>query len=1120
MVHQRPRKHPSSIRSFATRPHHLVIVESPAKCKTLEKILSNYVTDNNLHHDYRVQACKGHVRNLSKKVFETTRYPRPIAGIDLDNNFRPDYEITQKKQVNQLKREAAAAEKVVLATDPDREGEAMAWHLQDLLNHPHMERVTFTELTATALVQGLQQARQVDTNLVKAQETRRVLDRLAGFTMSPALWKIMGIPGLSAGRVQSVGMALVVQRERERLKFVSREYATLQGDFGKLKASLHQINGTTTVQGAADLDMGSRHWIQVEDAPSLVDPIQKSTWTVTSVTKRPRTTQPPLPYRTSTLQQDASNRLGWSVSKTMRAAQELYEQGLITYMRTDSTTLAQEAQTALDVVVDREFGKKYVGKAKSKKKESKFSQEAHEGIRPALREDGSFVSPTSDQPLYRLIYQRTLASRMIPQVSDLTTILIDNEDQSFQFRASGSIVVEPGFSLVYNKETDTSKILPDVSENQVLELQNVNVTNHTTQPPARYTEASFVKQLETLGVGRPSTYAPTIQVLRDRAYVGSPSSRNTKPVRGNAISAVRAAGGEDFTGSSGSMVPSITAFCVTQLLEEQCFDFVDPSFTARVEQQLDRIAQGEDDGDYLPMFYDGEDGLAALVERMRDSANPITARRLQIPSLEGSSNTTSVLVGPWGPYVLEEGKGENATSVSLPPNLAADLSAIEPEMLQALLKTKVQGGIVLGEHEERPILVKTARYGLYLQWGKDDEDGSTTHTLPKHLRSLEIDLSGSSSDDETQIRSLSFEDAIDYVSLPRTVCSFNGSDITAAIGPYGPYLKYKGSFVTLKGEHDVLSVDEDAAIELVLEKIAAQIGEIDGSMVSIQKRRFGLYIKWKKHTAKLPDKYRENPTEIPLDEAWDALQANMKQGSKSTKRKVADANPKPKRPLSAYLHFCAAKRSEIKGKSLGETSKQLSAMWSALPSSDRVEYEELAAKSKAEYNELMEKWASENDKPRLSRKSTGAPKRPKSAYLYFCAAHRTQVSKQYKKMGEISKELARLWAETTDRTEYESLAADDKKRYHDELHLNENSSSTNKKKTKVRRKDGASKRAPSAYILFCSANRPLVQSSEENLSLGETTKRLARMWKEANESTKEEFRKQSDEMKAGLQLQL
>ncbi|GKY93125.1 hypothetical protein MPSEU_000280700 [Mayamaea pseudoterrestris] len=1135
-------------------PYRLVIVESPSKCKTIDKILNEYVQTNNLAFSYQVTSCYGHVRDLSKEKIppsDSAAFPYTVPGIDLSHHqFKPLYQIIEKKKhiVKELRQLASKAEKVLLATDPDREGEAIAWHLNEILQTDSIddagrlptERVSFTEITPSAVLDAVipthendaassaehSNLRRINPHLVTAQETRRLLDRLVGFTLSPILWRKIA-PGLSAGRVQSVGMALVVNRERERLRFEATEYWDLEAKLlvateshneqsNSIKAKLVSVNGQYVASEGKDFTAQGRQLVSaeklhlnVDEAHSLANKLSNATWVIKEVTSKQVRMQPPKPYRTSTLQQDANRRLSLSVDQTMRVAQQLYEAGYISYMRTDSSTLSSQAEEAIELSVEEVFGSteydasirgKGIGHVKSSQNVS-FAQEAHEAIRPAVQPGGILAAPellmgqVDDVALklYRMIYQRTLASRMQPLLTLRTRIAIETTEYggvTAEFRATGSVIVKPGYSAAYaaskiDEEAEGDKQqLPHLKEGQVMTLETVLPIDHATQPPPRFNEASFVKELEALGVGRPSTYASTVKTLRERAYVGTPLKENSRRISfrkepsGMSKVAQRAAGGEDFTGAAqGPLVPSLSAFVVSDLLEKHCSIIIDSGFTANMEEQLDWIASGDKPSEYsvqyLNDFYTGDEGLAARVKRIDEAVDADDARRVDLPALEptdfaSSGDDIALCVGPWGPFVklVDNNDSSNATTVSLPPGMAADLTLISPEALRSIVATKLAGGLVLGQHpsDGRNIRLKTGRYGAFLQWGEDNEEGTTTHSLPKSIASMRTfdsftdDVEADSEENAglfAQRLGVTYDHAVGYVELPRTVCFLNDKPIVAAIGPYGPYLKYNNSYTSLKAtDGDVLNVDPATAEQLVIERIVngkpkgaiADLGEKDGSPVTVKRGRFGNYLNWKRVNAKLPSEYQDEPSSMPLEEAWVLIQAASggSKGKKSTS-KIAKSSPElppaPKRPMSAYLHFCAAKRPEIKStvSSLGDAAKALAALWAAASETERETYIKLAAAGKVEYEKTKENWQKECqeilDKSKAA-KPTGkqrkiavikkAPpllsKKAKSAYLFFCAEKRPQVAAQFSGLGAVTKELARQWAETSDRSKYEALA--------------------------------------------------------------------------------------------------
>lgn len=537
------------------RPFQLVIVESPSKCKTISNILNQYAKKKSLKYDFVVESCMGHVRNLPKsaKGLEKTA----VVGVDVDNNYEATYEILPGKEevVKKLHTLARQADKVLLATDGDREGEAIAWHLTQVLETPQerYQRVTFSEITPTAIEHSIQHPTTLNLNLIQAQETRRILDRLVGYTLSPLLWKKIA-PGLSAGRVQSVGMALIVQRERERLLFQPVEYWDMRAEFQikneNIKATLVSVNGML-VATDADFDNhgklvsnNKRHFSEIDTEylkntlAGNANETQITTWTVVSVESRQEKESPPMPFNSVTLMEDAVERLGLSITEAMQGAQSLYENGDISYMRTDSTALSQDAHKAAAKMIASDYGKDLVAQSQSRE-QSANAEEAHEAIRPTIKPSGGFKRPNQLEDrkndvslkLYAPIYYRTLASDMIERVANYSTVLIEavNGDTKAIFRVEGSVVIARGYTLALEalERSLSDRLLPPLELGQVLNCKDLVCNKHSTQKPPRYNEASFVKELEALGLGRPSTYARTIQTLRDRGFVGTINKAKT-----------------------------------------------------------------------------------------------------------------------------------------------------------------------------------------------------------------------------------------------------------------------------------------------------------------------------------------------------------------------------------------------------------------------------------------------------------------------------------------------------------------------------------------------------------------------------------------------------------------
>jgi len=1042
------------------KPYKLVVVESPSKAKTIEKILNSikpkHTTAEQRDFVFQVESCYGHIRDLptsAKSVPANLKsLPWSTLGIDVENNFTPLYITLPGKQhvidnLSSLVFNENCLE-VILATDEDREGEAISWHLhqvfldrastvaasntakkaaknrrlpEDIL--PQMRRVTFNEITPKAIEETFlpifndseelfkihpknNTVKGLDMHLVDAQECRRVVDRLAGYSMSPLLWKKIA-PGLSAGRVQSVGLQLVVKRELERMKFKSAEYWDLSASLqlqeetlplttfiakltsinGNPVASGKDFNGTTGLLKDSLSSLSTLHLTE-EACQELQEKLKDAKWEVQHTSSKQLQRSPPVPFITSTLQQEANSKLGLSVSDTMRVAQVLYEAGYITYMRTDSPILSDDGCQAADSEVTLLFGEDFLSATdpQMKLKESKRTrnkkktnvenrvEESHEAIRPAIH-DGGFVEPsklelharqsfsTASKQLYNLIYLRTCASRMKEQVLNQTsvTVLASTTDESIQatFTVSGSVVIFQGYTralsspYIYTESADISskadtidgtvetekedpslnlesKDLPiGIVEGAPLFCKGVERFEHHTYPPPRFTEASFVKELERVGVGRPSTYSSIISTLRSRAYLGTPSTRMLSSgkqqiaARGSRISAQRAAGGAEFMGSArGPLFPSITAFVVCALLERYCPTFVDPAFTAEMELKLDIIAEGAGSRcSYLSEYYEGPHGLKKNVTDMMDLVTAEEARRVILPSLNklsdlaletqkyNESRDIGLFIGPWGPYVQwvnldSTGTDNKPKAAPLPLGMTADLSTLTRESLVALLETQEKDGVILGSHPElkKNIRLKFGRFGAYLQVGETGDKDTTTHTVPPEFggmggRNIKMeDMSYLSeiladetkeTDESSREESpcgLSLEQAIKYVNLPRTIAELNGSPLIVGLGRYGPFLKYNNSYVSIPREDDVLTIDAERAMQLVSDASAknqtgrksrsaiASLGEKDGHIIEVCQGRFGFYLKWKGINAKIPADYLENPTEVPLEQAWSNIQ--------------------------------------------------------------------------------------------------------------------------------------------------------------------------------------------------------------------------------------------------------
>jgi DNA topoisomerase-1 len=845
----------------------LVIVESPTKARTIERFLPK---------DYRVEASMGHVRDLPASASEIPAKHKSEdwsrLGVNVAEDFAPLYVIPKdkKKVVKELTAALKDADELILATDEDREGESIAWHLTKVLKPKvPVKRMVFHEITPEAIQEAADHCRAVDDRLVEAQETRRILDRLVGYTVSPLLWKKIA-PGLSAGRVQSAAVRLLVLREQERRSFKSGAYwdlkATLEAHHQRFIAQLVALGGVRLATGK-DFDESTGRIPEGKDvllldekqARALVKQLKAGDWRVEDVSEREQTRSPAPPFTTSTLQQEANRKLGFSARQTMQVAQRLYEQGLITYMRTDSVHLSNQALNTIRQRVRALYGANYLSKTpRQYQTQSKGAQEAHEAIRPAGQQ-----MPTADElglsgqdyALYDLIWKRTMATQMANARLRLTTVLIEVEDA--EFRASGRQVLFPGFFRAYVEGEDDpgaalddqEVILPPLQVGEPVDCRRLEPIRHETKPPARYTDATLVKALESEGIGRPSTYATIISTIQDRGYVVKAGSQ---------------------------LVPTFTAFAVNHLMEQHFPDLVDTQFTAQMEQVLDDIAEGGAAGiPYLKAFYLGDHGLEGQVKQKEEEIDPRNIHALVLDDLK-----TRVRVGRYGAYLEQDHNGE-PIRVSLPDNYPpGDL--VEAEVLR-LLQEKTQGPTPLGHHPEtgEPIFVLIGPYGPYVQLGENGDNGSSGKphrvSLPKG----------------TNPENVTLEQALALLQLPRVLGQHpeTGQDIEAGIGRFGPYVRHNGEYRSLGKQDDVLTISLARALELLAKekgkrRKAAVVREIgphpdDGKPVAIYEGRYGPYVKHGKMNASLPKGAAVES--LTLEEAL-ALLA-QKKASKAAKKK-------------------------------------------------------------------------------------------------------------------------------------------------------------------------------------------------------------------------------------------
>ncbi|MCB9139367.1 MAG: type I DNA topoisomerase [Caldilineaceae bacterium] len=836
----------------------LVIVESPTKAKTIRKFLPS---------GYKVEASMGHVRDLPPSASEIPAKYKGESwarlGVNVEEDFDPLYVIpsSKKKVVTKLRKELKAADELILATDEDREGESIGWHLVEVLKPTvPIQRMVFHEITREAIQEALGQTRSIDDNLVRAQETRRILDRLVGYTVSPLLWKKIA-PKLSAGRVQSVAVRLLVERERQRRAFKSGAYWDLKALLNKrpdkpahrFEADLVSVGGVRVASGR-DFDENTGKIAEGKDVlllneaetAALRERLINGLWRVSGIDERISERSPAPPFTTSTLQQEANRKLGMGAKETMRTAQALYENGYITYMRTDSVNLSDQAVNAARRRVVELYGEEYLySKPRRYRTKSKGAQEAHEAIRPAgdqmLPADRLPISGRERQ-LYDLIWKRTVATQMANARLRFTTATIDVEDAVF--KASGRTILFPGFFRAYVEGSDDPEAaledqdtsLPPLSVDEEVDCRELNPVGHETKPPARYTEASLVKALEAEGIGRPSTYATIIDTIINRGYTFKQRKE---------------------------LVPTFTAFAVTELLENHFDELVDVQFTAEMEQQLDEIAEGDLDYlAYLRGFFLGEGGLENQVRTKEANIDPRIASGIALSDLAD----VEVRIGQFGPFLSREENGERVTA-GLPGDLPpADLSA---ELAEQLLTQKAEGPEALGVDPvtEKQVYLKNGPYGPYVQLGDEGEPAEKGKKAKKPKRTSL--LKGMEPED------VDLALALRLLELPRTVGQHpdTGKVVKAAVGRYGPYVSHDGLFASVKEPDNVLDIELDRAVELLAQKkkgssksVLKDLGEHpDGGPIQVLDGRYGPYVKYKRTNATLPKDVA--PEDVTLETA-------------------------------------------------------------------------------------------------------------------------------------------------------------------------------------------------------------------------------------------------------------
>lgn len=764
----------------------LVIVESPAKAKTIEKFLGK---------DYKVMSSYGHIRDLKKKEL----------SIDLDT-LNPDYEIPdeKKKVVSELKKSAQGAKKIWLASDEDREGEAISWHLCEVLglDEENTSRIVFHEITKSAILKAIESPRHLNMNLVNAQQARRVLDRLVGFRLSPVLWRKVK-PALSAGRVQSVAVRLIVEREREIHAFNSETYYRLNAIF-----AVTNEDGTKN-EVKAEL---SKRFKTHEEALAFLELCKKAQFKVATISKKPLKRTPAAPFTTSTLQQEAARKLGFTVSQTMMIAQRLYEAGRITYMRTDSVNLSTLAINTCKAEIEQLYGENY-SKVRLYQTHSKGAQEAHEAIRPTYIDNTSIDGTSQEKRLYDLIWKRTIASQMADAQIEKTTVDIVLEDEQgqslteLQFIANGEVVAFEGFLKVYHESTDEESTadelahaLPIMHEGDLLERREITSTERYSQGPSRYTEASLVRKMEELGIGRPSTYAPTISTIQQREYVqkGDRKGEERKYVVDSLLGLkLTTKNKTEMAGADkGKLIPTDVGIVVNDFLMDNFPDIMDYNFTAKIEQEFDKIAEGEVEWNKeMKTFYQSFE-----------------------PEVEKVMNARS-----------EHKAGER----------------------------------LLGEDPKtgKPVFVKIGRFGPVVQIGSaDDEDKPRFSQLPT----------------DKSMETITLDEALELFKLPRNVGQFEGFDVVIGAGRFGPYVLHNKKYTSIPKEEDPLTISLDAAIHLIqakrLQEAQRHIKAFEqDEKMEVMNGRYGPYIAYDGKNYRMPKNLHDKAAELTYEECMEIV---------------------------------------------------------------------------------------------------------------------------------------------------------------------------------------------------------------------------------------------------------
>lgn len=834
----------------------LLIVESPTKAKTIKRFLDS---------SYKVEACIGHIRDLPESAKDIpAKYkdkPWKNLGVNVEKNFEPIYCIPKSKikVIKSLKEKLKKSSELILATDEDREGESISWHLYEILKPKiPVKRIVFHEITKEAIQSALKNYRPIDKKLVQAQEARRVLDRLVGYSLSPLLWKKI-TTGLSAGRVQSVAVKLISEREIERMNFVTVPYWSLEAQLQPDKKTTHPFNSylyswkSKKVASGKDFDSKGRlktkklFHLQEKEAKQIIKTLGKAKWSVQKIEKKPVSRSPKPPFITSTLQQAANRKLNLSPRQTMSFAQKLYEKGLITYMRTDSTNLSKEAIQGVREAITSAYGKKELPKTpRFYKTKSKGAQEAHEAIRPAGK---NFKHPDkaglrdNEFKLYRLIWQRTLACQMKNCEQEQTSLQIQTGEALFS--AGGMRMISPGFYRVYKDQDQEEKTLPALKKGDKLKCLKLLSKDHKTQAPPRYNEASLIQKLEAEGVGRPSTYAPIISTIQERGYVKKKNK---------------------------NLAPTFTALAVTKLLSEHLPDYVDLSFTSKMEEKLDQMALGKGNYvKYLNTIYKGNKGIKKQIAQKEKQIEGSQSRTLHFPPFKN----INFHVGRFGAYITQK-KGKKELKSSLPEDFF--LSDLTKETIEGILNATKKKDEVFGvdPKSKKKIFIKTGRFGPYLEL----EGGEKRAGIPKFL----------------SFESLTLSQALKLLELPKVLGLHpkTKKEVKKSIGRYGPYIVHEGDFRSVPANKDFLSLELKEALKILSKEKKSRaarssskkaLKEFTHKKGTIQiLEGYSPYIKFKNKNYSLPK--GTDPLKISLKEALSIIEKKNKNKRKKPIKKT------------------------------------------------------------------------------------------------------------------------------------------------------------------------------------------------------------------------------------------